>query len=90
MQKDSFYSWIVAFGLFIVNCIEDGIFKAFGVLLIPLSEEYSVKVWIIGSTIATMCFVGSAVGMIKLLLVNFKIYNNLYFHTIQIKITRYK
>ena len=60
--KDSLYSWVIAFCLFIVNCIEDGIFKAFGVLLVTLSEQYDVHVWVVGTTVSLMVFVGSAVG----------------------------
>ncbi len=48
--------------MFIVNCIEDGISKAFGVALITLSEEYDVAVWVIGSTVSVMVFIGSSIG----------------------------
>ena len=45
-----------------MNCIEDGIFKAFGVALITLSDYYGVHVWVVGSTVSMVVFAGSAVG----------------------------
>ncbi len=61
-EKDTFYSWLVVFWLFIANCIEDGLFKAFGVALITLSDNYGVHVWVVGSTVSMVLFFGSATG----------------------------
>ena len=61
-EKDGIYAWFLSFNLFIINCIDDGLMKAFGVLLIPLSLQYDVRVWIIGSTFALMGFVGNVTG----------------------------
>ena len=61
-RKDGIYSWIIALGLCLINCIDDGVLKGFGVLLNPLSLQYGVATWVIGTTLALMGFVGNITG----------------------------
>ena len=61
-RKDGIYSWIIALGLCLINCIDDGVLKGFGVLLNPLSLQYGVATWVIGATLALMGFVGNIIG----------------------------
>lgn len=63
-RKDGIYSWIIALGLCLINCIDDGVLKGFGVLLNPLSLQYGVATWVIGTTLALMGFVGNITAMV--------------------------